>query len=169
MTSEVLVASWSFIHFDCITMVQHFWRNKNLSHNTKFGVMKVVPKKADKRQLKDWRPLTMLSIIYKLLSKLLASRLSPHNHEIISPQKTRFIPRRYILKNIFTAWLTHDWVIKHNILMLFLKLDFKKAFDRVKHQYIFVVLERIGLGAPSWWWKDYLLERSPRSTSMGVS
>lgn len=76
-------------------------------HSTKARVMKMVPKKADKRCLKDWCPLTMLSIVYKIIAKLLVNRLSPHNNACISPQQTGLIPGHFILKNISLAWLTH--------------------------------------------------------------
>lgn len=56
------------------------------------------------------------------------------------------IPGRYILENISLAWMTHDWVIYHNIPTLFLKLDFEKAFDHVEHEYIWTVMDKMGLG-----------------------
>lgn len=91
----------------------------------------------------------MLSIVYKLISKLLVVRLSPHNKDIISPQQTRFVLGCFILENIFLAWLTHNRVVCHNIQTLFFRLDFEKVFDQVDHPYIWVVLERTGLGALS--------------------
>lgn len=78
----------------------------------------------------------MLYVVYKLISKLLATRLSPHCKLIISSQQTGFIPRRFILENVSLAWLTHNSVIRHNKPTLFLKLDFEKAFDQVEHPYI---------------------------------
>lgn len=55
-----------------------------LTHQTKFGMPKLVPKKADKRWLKDWCPLTMLSITYKLIAKLIVERFNPFSSIIIN-------------------------------------------------------------------------------------
>lgn len=71
-----------------------------------------------------------MPIIYKLIAKLLAERFSPYSRDIISIQETGFIPNRHILENISRAWMTHDWVVHHKLPTLFLKLDFKKAFDK---------------------------------------
>lgn len=145
MTSEVLLASWSFTQVCCLAMVQHFWATGDLPHSTTAGVMKVIPKKADKQKLKDWRPLTMLTIVYKLIAKLLSNNFNPHNSSLINPQQTWFILGRFILENISLAWMTHDWVVRHWIPMIFLKNDFEKAFNRVEHAYIWAVLEQVGL------------------------
>lgn len=91
------------------------------------GVLKLVPKKSDKRHLKDWCPLTMLSIIYKLIAKLIVERFSPFSSFIISKQQIGFILGRHILKNISLAWMTHNWVVHHNIMTLLIFLDFEKA------------------------------------------
>lgn len=88
----------------------------------------------------------MLSIIYKCFFKLLATRLSPHKQIVINTWQTGFIPNKFILKNILLAWLTYDWLVQHGTAALFLKLDFEKAFDKVKHAYIWAVLQKIGLG-----------------------
>lgn len=55
-------------------MVTQFWRTCALPWHTTTGVMTVIPQKFDERCLKDWQPLTMLKIIYKIVAKLLANR-----------------------------------------------------------------------------------------------
>lgn len=126
-------------------MILHFWHTGILAHTTKVSIMKLVPKKANKGRLKDWRSLTMLLTMYKLISKLLANRLNPHCRDLISPQQAGFIPGWFILEKVSLAWLTYDWVVKHNIPTLFLKLGFEKSFDYVEHPYIWVVLDWLGL------------------------
>lgn len=81
-------------------MIRDFWGTRTLAYHTTIGVMKVVPKKPDKQRMKDWRPLTMLQIIYKLIAKLLAECLSPHIQHLVIPQQMGFIKGRFILENI---------------------------------------------------------------------
>jgi hypothetical protein len=121
---------------DIAAMIAKFWETKTMVYKIKEGVIKLIPKKVDKRHLKDWRPLTMLTTTYKLIAKLLASRLRLVLPKIINIQQTGFIPGRHILENISLAWLTADWIQKTRYKALFLKLDFKKAFDRVEFDYL---------------------------------
>lgn len=137
MTIEVLLACWSFLQIDCLNMILLFWRTDILSWQTIAGVLKLVSKKADKRCLKDcWRPLTMLPIIYKLIAKLIAERFNHFSSALISKQQIGFISGKHILENISLAWMTHGWVVHHNIPMILILLNFEKAFDLVEHAYI---------------------------------
>lgn len=117
-----------------------------LPHKVKDGVVKLIPKKPDKQRLQDWRPLTMLNTLYKLLTKLLANRLKVVLPQLISPQQTGFVPGRNILDNIALAWMTKDFINHNKIPALFLQIDFEKAFDRIEHSYLWAVLEKLGLG-----------------------
>lgn len=91
----------------------------------------------------------MMLIIYKLIVRILAEHVSPHCARLINLKQTRFIPGRYILENIFLTWLMHYWVLYNKILVLFIKLDFEKAYDRVKQAYIWEFLCKVGLGGHS--------------------
>lgn len=59
MTMEVLLAYSSFLQKDCLDMIHQFWETDSLARQTTADVLKLVPKKADKRQLKDWQTITM--------------------------------------------------------------------------------------------------------------
>lgn len=74
MTAEVLKACLDFMKEDFLEMVHDFWRTGTLACDIKHGVIKFIPNKMDKRRLGDWPPLTLLTIIYKVLAKLLAVR-----------------------------------------------------------------------------------------------
>lgn len=146
LTPEVLRACWHFMGKDLLAMILKFWETGTLAYSVKDGLIKLIPKKADKRHLKDWRPLTMLTTTYKLIAKLLALRLRVVIPFIISSQQTGFIPGRNILENISVAWLTADWLNLKRIAALFLKLDFEKAFDRVEHSYLWEAMLKLGCG-----------------------
>ncbi|CAM6102384.1 unnamed protein product [Calypogeia fissa] len=148
LTAEVFRACWDFIRHGLVAMVLDFWHTSTLAHTIKEGVLKLIPKKADKRRFKDWHPLTMLTTIYKILAKFIALWLKVFLPKMISPQQTGFISGRHILENISVVWLTIDWIQAKHFSSLFLKLDFEKAFDRVSHEYLWETLLSLGLPPP---------------------
>jgi hypothetical protein len=89
----------------------------------------------------------MLTVVYKIIAKLLALRLKVLLPQLVNPQQTGFIPGRHILENVSLAWLAHDWVKATGHSALFLSLDFEKAFDRVNHEYLWNTMERLGFSA----------------------
>ena len=74
---------------------------------------------------------------YKVFTFSLARRLSPHLHYCILLEQKGFIKGRFILDSIITLWETLELAIDTNIDLLFLKIDFDKAYDRVEWDFIF--------------------------------
>lgn len=146
LTAEVFKACWSFIISDFFDMITSFWESGVLYPGVNKGVIKLIPKKTDKIRLKDWRPLTMLSIPYKIINKLIAGRTQKVLPLIVNQQQTGFVKGRHILNNVSTAWLLKDWLEMTKTPALFLGLDFEKAFDLVKHDYLWDTLKALGLG-----------------------
>ena len=75
----------------------------SLSHDINKGILKLLSKEGDKYLIKNWRPITLLNVSYKILVKVLAIRLIHILPKLISNSQTDFIKGRYILKNLITA------------------------------------------------------------------
>jgi hypothetical protein len=80
------------------------------------------------------------------MGKLLANRLQPYMHRLISPGQSAFIHERLIHDNFQYV----QGAIRHFHLsktpMLFNMLDTTKAFDSVHCEYLLEVLEHLGFG-----------------------
>jgi hypothetical protein len=129
-----------------MNLIHESWATGILYQDLQQGTIKLIPKKADKRRITDWRPLTMLQVVYKLIAKLLAVRLTTYLPLVVSLQQTGFVPGRNILENISIVYLLKDWAEQHQYPTLFLSLDFEIAFDRVNFHYLWQVLTELGLG-----------------------
>ncbi|KAL3696995.1 hypothetical protein R1sor_011071 [Riccia sorocarpa] len=146
VTAEVIREYWELIRSDCLELMLAFWQDGRLTSNMKKGAIKLIPKSEEKSKLKDWRPISLLGIMYKILSKLLAERLKGLLPGLVDGQQTGFVLGRSIFDSVLAIKLGQEWSQMSGQQSLFLKLDFVKAYDRVSHSYLWRVLDEMGFG-----------------------
>lgn len=61
--------------------------------------MVLIPKRDVPSSLKDFRPISLCNVLYKLISKVLVGCLRPFLNELISPHQSSFIPIRGTVDN----------------------------------------------------------------------
>ena len=110
------------------------------------AVLKLLYKKDEKDDLKNWRPISLLCADYKIITKTLANRLKIALNDIISQDQTCGIPGR----SIFSTLSLYRNIISHanqkHIQGYIIALDQEKAFDRVNHQFLFKIMEKYDFG-----------------------
>jgi hypothetical protein len=67
------------------------------------GQITLIPKSGDQARLGNWRPITLLGILYKILAKVLAGRVQGVFPHVIRPNQTEFVEGRSILDNMYLA------------------------------------------------------------------
>ena len=98
------------------------------------GVLSLIPKKdRNTLEIKNWRPLTMLTLDYKILSKALDNRLKMVLPDLIESHQTGFMEGRNILTNILKILQIMDQSNQQKILGLVMNIDFEKCFDMIEH------------------------------------
>ena len=68
------------------------------------GVIKLIPKEGDRLLTNNWRPITLLNVVYKILAKVLAIKIEKILPNVINSTQTGFVKGRYILENFITCW-----------------------------------------------------------------
>ena len=101
------------------------------------GVITCIPKEGKPKQfIKNWRPISLLNVSYKMLSACLARRIKTVLPLIIHESQKGFMKGRYIGENIRLLYDTILLTEKENIPGLLLMIDFEKAFDSVSWEFI---------------------------------
>jgi hypothetical protein len=94
--------------------------------------------------IKQFRPIALINVIFKLVAKAYAIRLSPVAHRMIALSRTAFIKGRLISDGPLALHETIHELKSKNLSAVLLKLDFEKAYDRVNWLFLHEVLTRKG-------------------------
>lgn len=140
---------WGIIHRDVIAFVNEFHHNAQLPKAITSSFLALIPKIKNPQMLSEFRPISLISSLYKIISKLLASRLKPFLGNLISKFQSAFIPNRQILDGVLVVNEIVDSAKRGKDSCLLLKIDFEKAFDSVSWDYLASIMNLMGF-CPVW-------------------
>ncbi|GJZ90351.1 RNA-directed DNA polymerase, eukaryota, reverse transcriptase zinc-binding domain protein [Tanacetum coccineum] len=106
----------------------------------------LIPKIHDVKIIKDFRLISLIVNIYKIIAKILANRLSLVILDLINEVQIAFVPNRQILDGPFILNELISWCKHKKVNTMIFKVDFKKAFDSIRWVYLDHILKSFGFG-----------------------
>ena len=111
------------------------------------GVITLLEKKGkDRLDIANWRPITLLGIDYKLLTKTLGERLKTTLPGLIHKDQNGFVPGGNIFFSAHTIRDILFYCKKENLDLILLAIDYSKAFDSVNFKFIHKTFELFNFG-----------------------
>lgn len=116
-----------------------------MSISQKEGLIICLPKGDKPREfLKNWRPISLLNVSYKIGSSCIANRIKKVLPSLINEDQTGFVAGRYIGDNLRLIYDIIHYLNNNNKPGLLISIDFEKAFDSVSWKYMSNVLKQFG-------------------------
>ena len=137
-TAEFYKFFWNDLKTYIMSAIHCIYRKKELPISQRLGIISCLPKGDKPRQfLKNWRPITLLNVLYKMISGCISNRLKYILDSIISDTQSGFIKGRYIGKNTRFIYDLLYYTESHNIPGLLILIDFEEAFDSISWDFIY--------------------------------
>ena len=147
MTVDFLKFFWNKIGVFVVRSLNNGFLNKQMSISQREGIIIGIPKGDKPREyIKNWRPISLLNVIYKIGSTCIANRIKSVLPQLIHPDQTGFVKGRYIGDNLRLVYDLIHFLDNNNLPGLLVSIDFEKAFDSVNWDYMNKVLQIFGFG-----------------------
>jgi hypothetical protein len=110
------------------------------------GVISLIPKVPDANVVQKFRPICLLNVSYKILTKILANRLRLIIHKVISDTQIDFIKDRFIMEGIVNLHETIHEIHHKKLPGVLFKIDFEKAYNKVNWAFLYQMMQLKGFG-----------------------
>ncbi|KAJ9687213.1 hypothetical protein PVL29_015891 [Vitis rotundifolia] len=145
---------WEFVKEEIMEMFKEFHDQNRFLKSINNTFLVLIPKKGGAEDLGDFRPISLLGGLYKLLAKVLANRLKKGIGKVVSSDQNAFVKGRQILDASLIANEVIDTWNKRGDNGVICKLDIEKAYDSINWQFLLKVMEKMGFGSKwlRWMW-----------------
>lgn len=141
---QLHVEKWAKILSNVFEIFVH--SQHRLPSSFRSSVIILLYKKGATSEPENYRPISLLNNVVKILTKTYAGRLKKVMHKLVPHAQTGFVPGRCITENLILLQDAFHWSKIHGDQSVILGLDFAKAYDRVQWQYLHEVLSYMKFG-----------------------
>ena len=138
---------WPDICHDLLASYNFAFQHGTLSISQRRGIISLIPKKKkDKTLLENLRPISLLNVDYKILTKVITKRIEKVLPTLINSDQTGYVKGRFIGENVRLIYDVIHYMDKSNRKGIAIFLDFIKAFDSIEWNYLLETLQLFNFG-----------------------
>ncbi|GJY38186.1 RNA-directed DNA polymerase, eukaryota [Tanacetum coccineum] len=122
---------WDLIMVDVTNAVRYFFTHCDIPKGCNSSFITLIPENLNSKLVKDFRPISLIGCLYKIIAKIMANRLVCVIKSIVNEVQSAFIADRQILDGPFILNEVIQWCKLKKKHALIFKVDFEKAYDSV--------------------------------------
>jgi hypothetical protein len=135
---------WEMVKGNFMAVFEEFHARGKFVKSISSTFISLIPKIHGAKEIKDFRPISLVGGVYKIISKVLANRMRRVMARVISKPQNAFVKRRQILNSALIANECLDNKLKSEDPGVLCKLDMEKAYDHVDWSFLLYLLRRCG-------------------------
>nr|GEX68489.1 RNA-directed DNA polymerase, eukaryota, reverse transcriptase zinc-binding domain protein [Tanacetum cinerariifolium] len=138
---------------DLFDAVEWFFVHGSFTRCCNSSFVALIPKTHDPKFVTDYRPISLIGSLYKVITKILANRLSFVISDIILDVQTAFLSNLQILDGPFIINELLSWCRSKKQHAMVFKVNFAKAYDSIRWDYLDDVLRAFGFSSK---WRSWI-------------
>lgn len=146
---------WDVIKKDVLAVFNDFHRAESFVNSINSTFLILIPKVVGAKDIKKYRPISLVRSIYKLISKVLTKRLSKVLGEVIGKSQNAFVEGGQILDAVMIASELVDELVGLKKEGILCKIDMEKAYDHVCWDFVDYMLRRMSFGCK---WRTWVMK-----------
>ena len=135
---------WHIIKPDVLRFLDEFYVNRIFPRGCNASFIALIPKVAGPQMLKEYRPISLIGCIYKIVAKILANRLKKIMPLIIDERQSAFIEGRHMIHSVLIANEVIEETRRSQKPCIVFKVDYEKAYDSVSWDFLIYMMRRMG-------------------------
>ena len=159
LSVEFYIVFWNHLKDIYFEAINYAFLQGVLHQSARYGIISLIPK-PDRNLLyvKNWRPIILLNLDFKILSKVIANKIKLTLNDIIHPDQAAFVKGRNLADNVRKIFDMLKIADEDNLPGIFVSIDFQKAFDMVEYKCVDEALRWFHFGPVIRQWVKLLFE-----------
>jgi Reverse transcriptase (RNA-dependent DNA polymerase) len=146
LNNKAIKKFWHLLRFPLYKYTKAVTGTRVLTNSFNSASIKLIPKKGDLTKLKNWRPISLLNCIYKVISRAINARLQKVAPTILSRAQKGFVKNRYIQEVLINVLENIAYANATGTPGLIVAIDQSRAFDTISHAYMNMTYKFFGFG-----------------------